>query len=210
MDEIVQNPSLAFNVIEDIDNNIFGSFSNDDNSDGVLDWIPSAYVTTEYNIDNSPPVKQLNILYPTCMSKSTKKAKQERKVCRNSGKGYVTPNGKIVQPRIMKEMGLCRMKCREKIDDSTRTKLFAEYWGLNSYNHRASYIGGLIEPVTKKSTKNKTCSPSKQRNRESVYKYILDVDSRKIEVCKKCFLIVFGETKGFVYNVAKKNPNPLI
>lgn len=209
MDDIAHNTSFAFNNIEDIDNILESYKSNDDNSDDIFNWIPRAYVTTEYNIDD-PPVEQQNVKFPTCTAKFSIEERQARQVCKNSGKGYITAKGRIIEPRTMKEMGLCRMKCREKIDDSIRTKLFKEYWGGSSLSHRVSYIAGLIKSVTKKSNKPKTSNLLKQKNRENSYKYTLNVNNCEVKVCKKCFLIVFGENRCFINNVIKKKLNSLV
>lgn len=209
MDDIAHNTSFAFNNIEDIDSILESYKSNVDNSDDVLNWIPSTYVTTEYNIDDSL-VEQQNIKFPTFTTKFSKEARQTLEVCKNSGEEYITVKGRVVEPRTMKEMGLCRMKCREKIDYSTRAKLFMGYWSGSSHSHRVSYIASLVKSVTKKSTKPKTCSLSKQKNREHSYKYTLVVNNHEVEVCKKCFLIVFGENKYFVNKILTKKLNSLI
>jgi len=131
--------------------------------------------------------------------------RKERKDCRNSGKEYKTVNGKTVKPTVMKDLKQYRMKCKNAINDPNRSHLFNEYWGMKSYNRRVSYIASLITVVPKKCTKIKTCSPSKQKNRQNSYIYTLIVNKNKKEVCKNCFLTIFGETEGFIrINIQKK------
>lgn len=49
----------------------------------------------------------------------------------------------------------CRNKCKEKIDDTVRQKLFDEYWALGTHDKRVAFVASLINLKETAITRNK-------------------------------------------------------
>lgn len=65
----------------------------------------------------------------------------------------------------------CSRKCLNKVSEDQQIKMFNDYWNLNEYNMRRSYIAGLIDIVEPKVvTVNK--SIKNPRNRLYSYRYL--------------------------------------
>lgn len=60
--------------------------------------------------------------------------KNVRKQQRNSGKQYVSRNGKTIAEKSIKPPcpEKCRQKCRNKITEEQRKEIFKDYWGLGT------------------------------------------------------------------------------
>lgn len=43
--------------------------------------------------------------------------------------------------------------------------------------------------------------PKKQKDRQVTFKNHVSINGKMIEICKSCFIKVFGETNKFIWNV---------
>lgn len=80
----------------------------------------------------------------------TRKVRFERKRKRNEGKEYKTKKGKIVRARVFRELKVCRLDCRNRIDEEKRRSIFEEYWSIESHNKKVAFIADLINKTKKK------------------------------------------------------------
>lgn len=124
------------------------------------------------------------------------------KAKRNSGKKYTSiRSGNIISERCSKELGVCRLRCKEKISDEYRLIVFNEYWKLGKYTSRVAYMFRRIQDSLKQSSKNLYAN---KKERNYTYKYRIFVGDTAENVCKKCFLNIHGETEGFLRSVQQK------
>ena len=132
--------------------------------------------------------------------------RKQRHKNRNEGKTYTTKSGKIVPAKSFTPLQQCKKKCKDKVSIQHQSSIFSQYWALASFSLRVAYIAGLIViDKTKVSTNIKSIVAP--RNRKYSYRYYLDVDAIRINVCQKCFLKTFGETDRFVRTVISKKLN---
>lgn len=96
------------------------------------------------------------------------------------------------------------MKCKEKVTDSERQRLFQEYWSMGDHDKRVSYVASLIRTREKASCRLRGGEDEKSKYRFLTHSYNLDVSGEKVVVCKGCFLKVFGETNSFIEQVLAK------
>lgn len=131
----------------------------------------------------------------------TRQFRENIKTKRNSGKEYMTQQGKLVPARMLKPLMDCRSKCKDKIDINLQQTLFDGYWSLNSYDRRVSYMANLIVPTNKIANRKRTDNIEKQKNRQVTYKYFIPKNNELIVVCKLCFLSIFGEKPKFIQKI---------
>lgn len=130
----------------------------------------------------------------------SRKEREESKILRNSGKGYVTEKGKKVGERKLSSLRTCRLKCSERFSELERKQCFDEYWALGSRDRRAMYVASLITILPKKT--QKTDSRTVQRDYYCKYKLIINNEHKPI--CKECLCKTYGETKGFINIIIDK------
>ncbi|CAH1109759.1 unnamed protein product [Psylliodes chrysocephalus] len=115
--------------------------------------------------DNHIDVKLLLIpqLLPTNRSnpRDSRKQREPRKMLRNMGKEYTTKKCKVIKERVMRPLPLCRSKCKDKIPEDDRNKLFHQYWSLDDYDKRFAYISSLFVIENKKATRPRIEDPEK-------------------------------------------------
>lgn len=136
--------------------------------------------------------------------KHSRKIKADRKSKRNSGKEYHTLSGKLRKARKMTPLPNCRLKCKSKIPEDKCTDIFNEYWGLQSFNRRSAFVASSITIYDKATSRPRAENPDDEKVQLKTYKYFLDVDGEKINVCKGCFLKILRETDNFMNLVALK------
>lgn len=99
----------------------------------------------------------------------------------------------------------CRNKCKEKIDDTVRQKIFDEYWSLGTYDKRVAYVASLINIKETAITRNKVDDGKATKNRLHTYVYHFEINGQRIGVCKSCFMNTLDETEKFIsYTVINK------
>ncbi|CAG4959985.1 unnamed protein product [Parnassius apollo] len=135
--------------------------------------------------------------------KSVKERRQDRarrKLFRNTGLEYITTSGKTKKRRQLHELENCRQKCKQRLPQDLREKLFKQYWSLGSYENRTKYIAKCIEVCQKKTSK---LSPKKKRNVSFRY-FVHGFDHTKHPICKGCFLKTFDESHKYLQTVCEK------
>ncbi|XP_072391070.1 uncharacterized protein [Diabrotica undecimpunctata] len=186
-------------------------YSSDDELIADPHYIPenNSVLMTNNNSTSKSTLERKKSRQQLKKTPDTRKARELRKKNRNSGKSYVTKNGKIIPERPFQPLPLCRAKCKTKITESQLKAIFSEYWSLGSYDKRAAYIASLFTIHDKKSQRPRTDDPDKEKFRLKTYKYFLRIDGSHISVCRKCFLVTFNETDNFIKVIAlKKRASP--
>ncbi|KAK3931053.1 Proline--tRNA ligase [Frankliniella fusca] len=145
--------------------------------------------------DSQPCLTPTATEKPARQKGTTEKIRKNRKL-RNSGQEYTTLKGKVIAGREMKPLSACRMKCATKLNEEGRIEIFNEYWALNDFNLRVTYIANHVFQMEKKTSRKRVEGSS--RNRSCTLKYELEQDNTRIQVCKKCFLDTLSENDGFV------------
>uniref|UniRef100_A0A1Y1N893 DUF7869 domain-containing protein n=1 Tax=Photinus pyralis TaxID=7054 RepID=A0A1Y1N893_PHOPY len=139
------------------------------------------------------------------VNKETRAMRHDRKEKRNLGQEYIARSGKIVPGKTMRELKICRNKCKEKFGDEVRIKLFKDFWAMASYNRRLQYIADLMDVKEKSTTRIRCSETNKQRYRQNTIVYYLQVNGVRFVVCKDCFMKTFDISKKFIeVTVAKK------
>lgn len=131
----------------------------------------------------------------------TRKSRNTRRKLKNEGKEYSTKSGKTIEAKICKDLPSCRMKCRENVVSSKRKELFREFWENGNHDMQVAYISGLISGKGKESSRKKIDNKDKQKNRMITYQYFLNLNCQKVQICKKCFMVVFCITNRFITEV---------
>lgn len=184
-------------------------FSSDDS---VLDphfELPEAAADSSTSSDMSThPDTDLRGDNPHAPESSPKKSiritKQEKKIKRNTGQSYKTLKGKTVSSRSMKELGTCRMKCKDRMSLNDRQAIFKEYWQMGTYLKRSTYMASLMEIHDKATHRQRTLYPDQQKNRLKTYKYFLLIHGKREPICRGCLIKTLGESDNFIKTVAMK------
>ena len=138
--------------------------------------------------------------------KEKKDNRLSRKIKRNSGEEYVTEKGKKIPARTTRSLSECRNKCYQAISNEDRISIFNAYRQKKTFAEKVAYLNGLIELHNVQRRRSANISVSKKPRKFST-KYFLPVESRKIIVCKKCFLDTFGEKLRIVRTIIEKKFN---
>ncbi|KAK3907801.1 Halomucin [Frankliniella fusca] len=152
--------------------------------------------------DPENPLLQITIQEPeTQPRRGTVKERSERKMMWNSGKSFVRPNGEVVSAREWKPPHVCKIsrKCHEHINEENGRRIFSEYWSLGDHNKRVAYVAARIEwsGIDRKRLRIEDSNREKEQN----FKYFLEVNKKRIQVCRSTFLNTLSETDRFVRNV---------
>lgn len=181
-----------------------------DDSDADPDYLPSEKSSSDVeNAEEQAEIEMMAIQLEINLDESTieetnsKDTKKTRKLKRNSGKSYITEKGVKVMQRECKELQQCRKKCNKKVSRADQLLIFSQYWDLGSYDLRAAYVAGLIDIQPKKTQRLVTKNPAEKIRSITPY-YSLQINGKKIDVCKACFLKTIGETPKFVETVIAK------
>ena len=178
----------------------------------------AAAVVDETSDENSDNVEEnIDVLSrPAASRKRLRRSntwqKNVRKMKRTKGEEYVSDTThKCVKARCVQPIDCsnCRLKCNTKVTEEQRQGLFAEFYGLNSWEAQTTYIVQSImefEPA-KRATKNmqSDSGPRKTQSR-AYYMTISDGSSSKsVRVCKDMFLKTFDlNTARVHYALTKK------
>lgn len=173
------------------------------------EYIPAADDTTSGSEEEEGVLKKNDKLitlegmqeFPESVEKSRKRksnakywARNIAKVKRQRGEAYLSSRGKHVPGVALKPAcpNSCRKKCKTKIIEHCRQKIFQSYYALGDYSRQRDFIHSNIERF---STKVKTTDNSR---RSFSLRFHLPVEGRKIHVCKLMFLNTLGIKKGIV------------
>jgi hypothetical protein len=130
--------------------------------------------------------------------RTTREAKEQRKIFRNRGQKYVTESGKVVNARVFRSLSSCRMKCSERFDEAALRKLFAEYWSAGDRTKRADYLAKLITSKPKRRECIRENYQDKSKYRQYKHTYHLKINGSKFPICKGCFRRTFNESNKFI------------
>lgn len=125
------------------------------------------------------------------------------KELRNTGQCYTTKKGITKPARQVRELGICRKKCKELISFEEQQALFSQYLKLGTYELRQAFTAGLMDVVETK-TVTKIKSDTNPRKRMHTYKYFLPLHGNRIAVCQNCFRKTLGESEQFLKTVARR------
>lgn len=130
-------------------------------------------------------------------------SRKTRKLKRNMGKAYKTSKGKIVPRKTFTILSKCFKNCKLKISPQDQEAIFNQFWDLSNFNLRVAFTSGIIDIQDKKTTYNikSTAAP---RNRVFSYKYFLNVNGQRVNICQKCFKNTLAITDRFIKTVINK------
>lgn len=114
----------------------------------------------------------------------------------NSGQEYKNKRNKTVRKREMKMAcsEKCYKKCRTKISEDQRLKLFERFWSLDSHSKKSIFLSKWVTRIPKKRVKNQA-----ESRRKSSLQYSLPLSSNEtLPVCKKMFLNTLDITDQWV------------
>lgn len=144
---------------------------------------------------------KIEIASATTVKPETRNSRKQKK---NLGQPYISSNGKYVKARMMQPLTKCRNNCQEKISDEDKETIFTNYWKLGNHRKRCAYVSSMLSANYKASHRPKYLDVEKQRFRQITYKYFLEIDGKRIHVCKICFMKTLDESLSFVNLVAIK------
>ena len=124
-----------------------------------------------------------------------------RKEARLQGNPYLTTSNKFVPGKILKPACSCRLKCGEKLSESTRMKIFKDFYNLDS-NSQNQFIAQSIEEIEKKTERLR--QDRKSSKRKFTLLYFLYNKEHKIKVCRTMFLKTLDIKPGKTKIMARK------
>ncbi|XP_034250507.1 uncharacterized protein LOC117650953 [Thrips palmi] len=166
------------------------SSSSSEDSDHSLTDIDNVSVSGCDN-DLSEPLSagELHDHLQTTKQKPPRKVelKRERKKLRNCGKSYVRQNGKTVMERKPSEVHVCsKLKCQDIITEEIADTLCQEFWNLADIDRERQYIASRINRC--RPVRRRQRFDDSERSRNFQYKYYLDINGERHQVCKSTFL----------------------
>jgi hypothetical protein len=118
----------------------------------------------------------------------------QRKLLRNSGKGYQNSRGQNIRAREVKERTCkCKLDCKT-ISEDDRKKIFQNYWGMASYARQRDFIVQHIEQTDCASHKTVILGRKRQKSNS----YFFDLNNVKVKVCKDFFCKTLDIGRGTV------------
>lgn len=130
-----------------------------------------------------------------------RKLRKERTDKLRKGEAYVTAKGKCIKASLQRPVSEnCRSKCKTKLSALDTASIYNSYRMLSSREAQRQYLAGLcvIKP------KVRTSNASVLRNRQVSVVYKMEANGSLVDLCKPCFLCVFGESRGFLNDIIKK------
>ncbi|KAG6441732.1 hypothetical protein O3G_MSEX001929 [Manduca sexta] len=136
------------------------------------------------------------------IKKSNKKGKRKRtesnwidnkrKVLVNSGQEYRSRDGSVRSKKVLGPVcpETCKLKCYEKFDLETRTKIFTDFWKLADHRKQWDYVNKFTSKVSKVRCTTETPS-SRQHNVHYFLPLYTDSNSNtpeRVRVCQRTFL----------------------
>ncbi|KAK8371844.1 hypothetical protein O3P69_019821 [Scylla paramamosain] len=119
---------------------------------------------------------------------------------RNSGQEYVGLNtGKTVAAKQVGPPCGCPKGCFLKLGEEAVQRIFSEYWKMGDYNAQSAYIVTMVL-----SKEVKTSGVGAGSRRKATLEYGVNVDSKRVVVCKKAFLSIHALSDKRVLTVLKK------
>lgn len=106
------------------------------------------------------------------------------------------------KPKLKLATCKCNFKCREKLTEMDRGKIFSDYWMKNFEQQRKYLVEHIVKVKKKKSALTKNGEVNK--NRLFTLEYYLENSSGKVRVCKNFFQATLDVGERTIYhNLAK-------
>ena len=110
--------------------------------------------------------------------------RKKRKLQKDKGESYASYKGEQkASKELVSVTCKCLSRCREKVNETERKRLFKEFYKIGSHDSQNKYLYGLIR---KESVKRRTRAASKLRSHTFTYHVRLG-DGSHVQVCKKTF-----------------------
>ncbi|KAK3911403.1 Adenylate kinase, partial [Frankliniella fusca] len=131
------------------------------------------------------------------------KQKVQRKLLRNKGKKYTTKNGKIIKARVWLPPHICSLKrrCHMVVTPEIGKQIFKEYWGQQSHNKRVAYVAARCERLEVQRKRSRL--EIENREKSQSFKYYLEIQGRRVQVCRSTLVRTLGETDRFIRDVTE-------
>lgn len=143
----------------------------------------------------------VNQQVPQVLKQYSRKLKKERTLKRHRGEEYVTAKGKVIRKRQKKDLGNCRLKCKEWLTEDVRNAIFEEYWTQGTHDKRVNFIAKCVTSAEVETRRKRKETSSKERN--ITYNYSFEINGQRRKCCKKCFQSTLDETDKFLQNALK-------
>lgn len=102
----------------------------------------------------------------------------------------------------------CRMRCNEKLNETSRQQLHGVFWKTCTWEQRKQYIALMVKESPKQRTRCRGEVKSENR-RQITFTYSLLINGEFITVCKSMFLSTFSVSEKFVrHAMDKKRSSP--
>lgn len=131
-----------------------------------------------------------------------------KKNARLRGEEYIGVGGKVVPAKVMGPPCDCRMRCNEKLNETSRQQLHGVFWKTCTWEQRKQYIALMVKESPKQRTRCRGEVKSENR-RQITFTYSLLINGEFITVCKSMFLSTFSVSEKFVrHAMDKKRSSP--
>lgn len=130
----------------------------------------------------------------------------ERKRLKNTGKSYYNRKGEMISEKKMGEpcQNTCKLKCFQKLDDSTRSEIFNKFWEIGDHSKQYDFIVKHVVRINKKRTMTKG-----ESRRMFTFIYHLPCIQNKqnvnLVVCKQMFLNTLACGTGMITTAMSKS-----
>ena len=118
---------------------------------------------------------------------------------RNTGNQYVNSRGHVVKAKSVQpyDCGGCRYKCKEKVSETDREKIFHSYWQLGRKDLQNDFITTHVDA-------HKKASGMPRSRKQCSRAYHFTLNGRRVRVCKEFFLKTLNVSNKLIhYNVSK-------
>lgn len=96
----------------------------------------------------------------------------------------------------------CRNRCGERLDHTDLNTIHEAYWKLGTHDLRSSFVSGCITRLATKTMRlDKRNSVKEYKERLYAYKYFLEINGQKCNICQICFRKTLCESNTFLYTV---------
>ncbi|KAK3910785.1 Secretory carrier-associated membrane protein 3 [Frankliniella fusca] len=96
-------------------------------------------------------------------------------------------------------------KCHETITPEIGDKIFQEYWEQGSHSKRRAYVAARIERL--QVARKRSRKDDENRQKYQTFKYFLEINGRRIQVCRDTLKNTLGETDRFIRGVPENKKN---
>lgn len=139
-----------------------------------MDPMIKVEVDPEPVVDEGAPRRGRKRKYPS-------QNRQEKKICINNNRAYITSSGNLVEPKFFIDPAcFCPRHCRERFQEPDLQRIFHNFHHLGSYEARTTFITQNVQEVPKKRCMSLAQESTKHFSR--IYRI------NQTQVCKVFFL----------------------